>query len=122
LNRLQAAGKWFDKHCASVGQPIGNVVQLRLVGDKTLAPAAARVTTVPGLDTGAYHTAGDILTMAEIAGATRDAKIVDPTNGAVKGWRKTDAIACSHGCHILAGFVDDTDDLVSEHERGRGQR
>jgi hypothetical protein len=122
LNRVKAAGERLDKHCPGVGQPLGNLVQLRLVGYEPLAPAAARITTVPGLDTGPDYSAGDVATVAEVTVTTRGAKIVDAANRTVKRRRETDAVARSHGGHFLASFVDDTDDLVSKNKRGRSQR
>src|SRR3954471_2642926 len=50
LRGVQRAGQRLDEHRVLVGQLVGDGVQLRLVRDEALAPAAAAVAAETGLE------------------------------------------------------------------------
>lgn len=103
----------FDHHRGLVGHPGGDEVELGVVGDEFVGPASTGVRAVAGLQAGTDVTKRDPLAGSRAARGARRAERLDPTDDAGKHRLDDDALAG------VPAVGDDTDDLVTGHERER---
>ena len=109
--RVQRAGERLDQHGVLVGEVVGHGVQLRLVGDEALAPAAAGLAAEAGLQARGDVAVGRVAAQRAAGPARTRGRAAEAAGGAAERGLDDDALAAARAGADLAH------DLVAGDER-----
>jgi hypothetical protein len=114
---VDRAGERFEQDRSTFGELVGHRVELRAMGDEHLAPAAAGVGAVAGLQARAHVAGGDPVAAARETGGAVGARVEAPSKTA------QDRLECDPGpLREIVDVVEElADHLVTRDERERDQ-